>query len=151
MDLHALRQGPLDIFKRGVDALGQFQCVDCRLLLNANDDGGFGVVRAFAPLDGCAFSNGTDILYEHRGRVRGLDADRGDGVGVTETPDTAHEVLLPLCHLKSCGRVPVCCDKRILNFLQRHLVCRKADRIEDHLVLLLFASGGDNLRDARYR
>ena len=149
MDLHALRQGPLDILKRGVDALGQFQCVDRRLFLNANDDGRFGIVRAFAPLDRRAFANDTHVLYEHWRCVRGFDADRGDGVGVTETADTAHEVLLPLCDLKSCGRVLVGGDQRFLNFLKRHLVCRKAYRIEDHFVLFLFASRGDDLRDAR--
>jgi hypothetical protein len=150
MDLHALRQGSLDIFKSGVDALGQFQCVDRRLFLNAHDDGRFGVVRALAPLDRRAFANDTHVLYEHWGCVRGLDADGGDGVGVIEAADTAHEVLLPLRNLKSCSRVPVGGDQRLLDFLKRHLVGRKAYRIEDDFVLLLFASRGDDLRDARH-
>ena len=127
----------------------QFQRVDRRLLLDADDDGRFGIVRAFAALDRRAFANDPDVAYEHRGCVRGLDAHRGDGVGVTETADAAHEVFLPLCDLKSGSRVLVRGGQRLLDFFERYLVCRKARWIEDDLVLLLLASRGDHLRDAR--
>src|SRR5688572_23994571 len=150
MDSHALREGALDIVKRGVDAIGQFQGVDPRLFLNANDDGRFGIVRAFASFDRCTFANSTDVLYEHRSGFRGLDADRGDGVDVTESPDAAYQVLLSLCDLKSCGCVLVRSDQCFLNFLKRHLVCREAYWIQDYFVLLLLASRGDDLRDARH-
>ena len=96
----------------------QFKCVGGRLLLDAEDDGGLGVVRAFAPLDRRAFANVPTSLYEHWRGVRGLDADRGDGVDVTETADAADEVFLPLCDLKSGGRVPVGGGQRLLDFVE---------------------------------
>ena len=107
MDLHALRQGALDIVERGVDARGQLQRVHGRLLLDADDDGGLGVVRAFAPLDRRAFANDAHVAHEDWRGVGVLDADRGDGVDVGETADAAHEVLLPLGDLKAGRRVLV--------------------------------------------
>ena len=95
MDLHALRERSLNIIQRGVDALCQFQRVDPRLLLNADDHRGFGVMRAFAPLDRCAFTNDTDISYQHRRSIGGLDAHRGNCIDIAETADAAHEVSCP--------------------------------------------------------
>ena len=40
MDLHALRQGSLNVLERRIDPLGQFQRIDGRLLLDADDDRG---------------------------------------------------------------------------------------------------------------
>ena len=54
-----------------------------------------------------------------------------------------------MCDLKAGGRVLIRGDQRFLDFLERHLVCREACRIEDDFVLLLLASCGDHLRDAR--
>ena len=120
-----LRQGALDIVERRVDALGQFQRVDGWLFLNADDDGRFGIVRAFAPLDRRAFTNDSDVADQYWRCIRGLDADGGDRVDVTETADAAHEVLLPLCDLKSCGRVLVRGGQRLFNFLERDLVAAR--------------------------
>ena len=118
------------------------------LLLNADDHRGSGVVRAFAPLDRCAFTNDTDVPYEHRRSIGGLDAHRGNRLDIAETAHTAHEVLLPLCHLKSSGCVLVRGGQCVLDILERDLVCRKARWIEDDFVLLLLASRSDHLRDA---
>ena len=148
MDLHALRERSLNIIQRGVDALRQFQRVDPWLLLNADDHRRSGIVRAFAPLDGCAFANDADVFNEHRRGIGGLDAHSGDGIDIAETAHTTHEVLLPLCHLKSSGCVLVRGGQGVLDILERDLVCGKARWIEDDLVLLLLASRSDHLRDA---
>ena len=51
VDLHALRQRALNVVERRVDALGELQRIDRRLLLDADDDRRLRVVRAFAALD----------------------------------------------------------------------------------------------------
>ena len=65
VDLHAWREGALDVIQRGIECSGQLQRVRARLFLDAEDDCRLGVVGSFAALECLADPHLAQVAHQN--------------------------------------------------------------------------------------